>query len=88
MRIENLPLPATSPAAGGQPHDKAASQAPGASTGLPTDAVQLSRLARSLSGHSDHSLRIEQLRQQFADGSYQPSAPEVGKRIVDFHLQK
>lgn len=88
MRIENLPLPVTSPAAGGQPLDKAASEALEASTGLPTDAVQVSRLARTLLGHSDGSLRVEQLRQQFADGSYQPSALEVGKRIVDFHLQK
>jgi flagellar biosynthesis anti-sigma factor FlgM len=88
VRIENFSLPATNSKATGQPLEKAAAEAQDTAAGLPTDAVQLSRLAQALSEDSDRSARIEQLRQQVAAGSYQPPASEVSKRIVDFHLQK
>ena len=88
MRIENFSLLVTNPTAGGQAVQKGAGELHDHSSGLPTDAVQLSRLAQALSEDSERSLCIEQLRQQVAAGSYQPPASEVSKRIVDFHLQK
>lgn len=88
MRIENFSLPAANSKASGQPLETAAAEAPDTAAGLPNDPVQLSRLAQALSEDPDRSARIERLRQQVAAGSYQPLAPEVSKKIVDFHLRK
>ena len=88
MRIENFSLPVTNPTAAGQAVQKGAGELHDHSSGVPNDAVQLSRLAQALSDHSERSLRIEQLRQQVAAGSYQPPASAISKSIVAFHLGK
>ena len=88
MRIENFSLLVTNPTAAGQAVQKGAGERHDHSSGLPNDAVQLSRLAQALSDHSERSLHVEQLRKQVAAGSYRPPASAVSKSIVAFHLGK
>jgi flagellar biosynthesis anti-sigma factor FlgM len=51
------------------------------------DQIQLSSLASSLKAESPGSVereeRIEQLRTQVAQGSYQPDAAKIGQSMID-----
>ncbi len=87
MRIEPSRPPGVQPAETGKPVDQPVESAPESATGLRPDQVDLSRLSQVLTGEAGQEGRLEQLRLQVEDGSYQVPAAELSQRIVDFHLR-
>jgi anti-sigma28 factor (negative regulator of flagellin synthesis) len=76
---QTLKLAATG-LASGQPSE------PAPDTGSRTDEVELSPLSRALADPGKPDVRVETLRFAVARGSYFPSAQELARHLVDFHL--
>jgi anti-sigma28 factor (negative regulator of flagellin synthesis) len=73
------------------PVGKSSSQMTGKPTARPAslagDRVDLSRLSEALAGNSPTPARVETLRVEFANGTYQVDSRQVAQRIIDFYLE-
>lgn len=80
MRIQ--PLPPQSVA----PDDKPVPAGNQRATQSPSDHVELSRLSQALTGEAVTDARLEELRAQVAEGTYEVPAAELSERMVEAML--
>jgi anti-sigma28 factor (negative regulator of flagellin synthesis) len=83
MRIDQYHLPNVDPAEAARQGQKSAEMDAQARGGTASDRVDLSRLSQALSGGVEPEVRVEQLREAVASGSYQVPAAELSRRMVE-----